>query len=494
VTPREPGAGGPGYQGSHAHGCEVVLYPHQKDPILVAPQIPDRLVLSGRNERSRFASVVSVATDKQLGAPDGSWTITLKEPVIPGVPSLAQAIADDDWIDISFTVNSKKYHTMRGVVESYSSQESVSSTGATVRTISLVGKDFGALFAKTPVWINQLVGEDISLDILDWFETGATAPTPDVAFVTLLTGFLKTQTGLAKSNFEMPPGIPDRSDDVLDRIRFVTEGFDPKPERRCKDIFMCDPTESKLWTFAAEYSDPLFCEAWCDLVPDSAKPYFDEDEEIDVGSSKMGVFFRTRPFLRFSAPTSDPSTLGTRLWGRVAGYNVATQDVVSLTLGRGGGERFNAFFVASDLVDADAKLLVPPLWDEADVKRHGMRPFTVRSSYFPTNGDPLLLGEFRWIVMNFHALNPYLLNGTATLAMLRPDIRVGGKVRIADTTFYVEQVSHSWTLGKGRTTLGLTRGWEGTDASYLAALATKVALYSALPGTGDTVNTFGEKP
>jgi hypothetical protein len=89
--------------------------------------------------------------------------------------------------------------------------------------------------------------------------------------------------------------------------------------------------------------------------------------------------------------------------------------------------------------------------------------------------------EQRSYLCEWYCLNPYMLSGTLTTAHGRPDVKIGTRVRVPDSldnlqenkdhSFYVETVSHNWRFGAStKTSLGVTRGWIGTDASYLDAM------------------------
>lgn len=149
--------------------------------------------------------------------------------------------------------------------------------------------------------------------------------------------------------------------------------------------------------------------------------------------------------------------------------------------------------------------LIAPLWDPEDIHRHGMRHLDVSTSYRSDKKLNLTISnDQRYLLSNWYAMNPYLYSGSLPLVLGRPDIRVGGRVRIPDSTgrkrdetFYVEKVTNSWTHGPGvRTTLGVTRGFIGTDEQLLAAISKSVGNYvvsgPALAGADDTGTAGGE--
>ena len=92
----------------------------------------------------------------------------------------------------------------------------------------------------------------------------------------------------------------------------------------------------------------------------------------------------------------------------------------------------------------------------------------------------------RRIIRDWYCLNPYYLSGTLNLKIGRPDIKIGCRIRVPgaasedeDESYYVEQVSHNWTFGSSvKTTLGVTRGWIGTDDHHLDRLKKVVAPYT----------------
>jgi hypothetical protein len=193
----------------------------------------------------------------------------------------------------------------------------------------------------------------------------------------------------------------------------------------------------------------------------------------------MRVFFRDRPF-----PTLE---LGKdSAWFRLPTHVLPTQAVVTSEMNRTGAERFNAFFVIPQMgTEALTKAteLQQPLWDTGDILIHGIRRFDIQSKYSATNADIITLAETqRTRVRDWHAMNPYLLNGSLGFARGYPQMHIGHRLRLIDAgsprtdrTFYIESVDHGWRFGSSiKTSVGVTRGWIGEDQAYLDALA-KVA-------------------
>jgi hypothetical protein len=102
----------------------------------------------------------------------------------------------------------------------------------------------------------------------------------------------------------------------------------------------------------------------------------------------------------------------------------------------------------------------------------------VSSRYVSTEADLLGLSIVQRLqARDWYCINPYLLSGSLNLTRGFPQIHIGDRVRvpgkspIEDRHYYVEQVGHTWQFGTSiKTALGVTRGWKGTDYSYLAAV------------------------
>jgi hypothetical protein len=222
----------------------------------------------------------------------------------------------------------------------------------------------------------------------------------------------------------------------------------------------------------------------------------------------MTVVYRDKPF-----PIVDPLNIWTgdkgysSPWFSLPLYVIPRQMVRNFDVGKGGAERFNAFFITSPLHQEALGIncidIITPLWDKNDIFRHGLRKFDISSKYAAADAELLNMVEEQQIaIRDWYAINPYLFNGSLELGVGIPDIRVGMRARIPgerseehDETYYVESVSQNWTFGPGlKTTLGVTRGWKGTDRSLLDALE-KIALRYIFEPTAQPVeNTIDAQP
>ena len=472
------------------------MYSHNDDPVLAKKQ-GGLWSFLGKTERESMPAVVSFQTDKALGLGAGAFTLTVKAPVARnGEPDFYDTLVDDDWIDIVGVRGGKRFHIMRGLVESFSSQESTTQGRGTQRTITIIGKDHGAIFDKTKVWFNQFRAENVgNAQTLDIFGALNIGGAPNDTVRRLLFVFLETMAAdPPRANWTLPSAMPGSGSTFSDTVLFLDGDFSHNPSRISVAQQFMDPNGDGVFALAQEWSDPEFCELYCDLVSLDGR-YLGVDEECDVNDTKMAVIFRDRPF-----PTLRDGRAST--WYRLPIAEVARQDIDQDNTGRGGLERYNAFFASPSAIQnlaASAMDLHGPLWDTDSIQRHGMRAKYVDSRYIADVSTLYTMAEAqRTWVMNVHALNPYLHNGTLGLGVFRPDIRIGTRVRVVDSipertmTYYVEQVSHSWSLGRGRTTLGVTRGWRGTESSYLEALQKVSDRYTLLPGNNSAPRAFSQ--
>jgi hypothetical protein len=474
----------PGFQGSQRSSVEVTVYTRSGDPIILSGEgeRAQTIPLDGRRPEDKNPSLLSVSTNKILGAPSGTWSVTMK-------PSrttrrLFDQILDDDWVDIVFNQHARQWHVMRGLVDDMRRMKAVAGSGATMEVYTLTGRDFGKIFEVTPIWFSVLTDAAITGGVSLKVFGGApnVFGTPDQAVEGFLLGFLRELSDVGRATWLMPGGMPGIGGDqrFVGNIDFRTEGFSGTPERIAISANYMMP-QGTLWQLAQEWSDPEFCELFVDTVnPRAADPTL----ELPPDESSMVVWFRDRPF-----PTTE---LGGQspYFNSIPTYRIPRQAIVNDDVGRSGMERFNAFFmspqIAQELLQASGVDLYMPEWDEDDILRHGLRRFDVNTKYASRQANQLTLSRAqRTRVRDWHCMNPYLLNGTIALGTGMPWIRIGGRALIPgveseddNETYYVESVGHSWTFGSStKTTLGVTRGWRGTDTSLIEALNTVSSNY-----------------
>jgi hypothetical protein len=466
-----------GFQGSEHTGVEVRFYPQGGDPVVIDQE---SFKPTGRLRYDPEPSIISANTSHQLGAPSGTWSLTMKEGKRHHVRGLFDELVDDDWVDISFFRFGKRWHVVRGLVDDVRRSKQAALDRGTSRVWTVSGRSFGSIWEKTPIWFNVYSDENVSGAVSQKvFQSGENIlGAPPVAVDGYLYGFLRELGGVGRATWTMPKGMPGVGATFVDSFEHNFLGYPDDPQLfGINNNWLC-PT-GNLWALAKEWSDPMFNE----LIPGlyrraDSRPDFNlqPGKELEVDDSKMFVIFRERPFPTMAQRNFSP-------WFKLPMWVVPEQMVVSDNVGRSGMERYNAFFVAPQLVQEvlpEAGVdIAQPLWDQDDILKHGLRRLDIVSKYTSLNADLAGLSTQQRIkVRDWYCLNPYFLNGSIELGIGLPDIRVGSRFRIAgkrsadeDTTYYVESVGHNWVFGPGlKTSLGVTRGWIGTDDQLLEAL------------------------
>jgi hypothetical protein len=490
----------PGFQGSETSGAEVTLYTQGGDPILLVPG--DRTIeVSGRKATDEAPSLVGVQTNKVLGPAAGNFVISA---LAGSAEDLFDAIIDDDWVDIVLTRHGRRWHVMRGLVDEVRRQKVVTGTGATLVAYTIAGRDFGKIWEVTPVWFSMFLKENLSGHVAQKAFTGtfvdflasnvigdeATHLSPAAAVRGYLFGFLEELEGMGRANWNPPPSMPNITDGSFIKSLYLNlAGFSNLPERKAIDpnFAMASGT---LWDLAKEWSDPLFTELYVDLLASGSQVL--QGVEVPVDETIMTVVYRDRPFPVVAEEWEGDKGEGSA-WFSLPLFIIPREAIVTDDVGRSGLERYNAFFVASVLHQEDigqaALELIPPLWERDEILRHGLRRFDIQSKYAAPDASLINITKAqRAIVRDWYCLNPYFFNGTLDLAIGMPDIRVGVRARVPgtgsedqDETYYVEGVRHNWRFGQGlKTSLDVTRGWRGTDASLVEALEKLAGRYEVV--------------
>lgn len=504
------------FVGSETSRAQVTIYQRGD----AATQQP-ALTLRGHNGDSEDPVLVSLEVSKVLGTAAGTFTFEFKYP-----PNTTFHIEDDDWVDIVFTRHEKRWHVMRGLVDDVRKVERVNASGATDTVIRVSGRDFGKIFEQTPFWFDRVTQGNVMAAAATrmWSEGHDLANgRVDNTVASLLLGFLLPNNNEANALWRMPRGIPDSFGSFSDNVYVYNGDFSNTPPRS-STIYppYFNENSQSVWSLAQSWSDPMLCEMFVDLVRAGSgasrdrSPYFQPDESYDISETEMAVILRDRPF-----PTKerDDNLLNAPYFRRLPKHVIERSEINAIDLGHSGRERRNAFFFSpkmfSELVAGYQDMQVP-LLNRSSVEEHGMRRLDATSRYISAHEEWSTIKDvqlfpgldytrtfartladldrnnavyitmarsYRRMVRDFHCLNHTLSNGNVLLSRGRPEIRVGSRIEITGTgeplTAYVEGVTHRWQLESGvRTALTVTRGWEGTDESYVAALQQEIALYT----------------
>lgn len=478
----------PGFQGSETSGCEVTIYPHGYDPVLA--NSAEVIKAHGlQDPKDLKPQLVSVQTSKSIGGGAGTWSMGFKIQR-DKIDAFRESIADDDWVDIVFTRHGRKWHTMRGTVDDIRGGSSVAGSGATSATITVIGRDFQKCWEETPLWFDRFALESIAgqatIRQVNMIQSGAGSD-PEEMVRLFLDTFLKQQGEFGRATWNPPKAVPNIASDgsFLSSVVFETDEFTGEPSR-IAILPNATMPNGNLWDLAVDWSDTMFTELWTDLAVGNS--YSMPGEEHHPNNTQMAVFFRDKPFPLVDA-SDFPYQGKDSKWFDLPTAVVPVQQIVSHDAGRTGKERYNAFLVSPSIQPENTALknqLLKPLWHPDDIAKHGFRPMDVTSKFKAAEATLITMTAMqRRMVRDWYGINPYLYNGTLSLGIGRPDIRVGNRVLIpgptgsrTNWTYYVESVSHQWNYGVGiRTTLGVTRGYQGTDDGLLIAIEDHVYGY-----------------
>lgn len=478
----------PGYQEGGGSSANVTIYTHGDDPILKQDG-GTKLEFIGQTEDDYDPALLQVTTTKTLGDPAGTFQIMAKR----GVQDLNELVADDDWVDIVFTKWEDEYHVMRGLVDTVHPDTMTTADGVTSAVWNISGRDFGKIFAQTQVWFNRYIGENVAggATLSAFAANSSIFGSPDKTVETFLRTMLSALNTKGNATWELPGTMPGEEDYFNDVWDFKKDGFDNTPKRLAVNAHMLDAHGATLWELAQRWSDPQFCELYCDLVRYSGR-YPEPGWPLPIVNSRMAVIFRDRPFPLLQGSHDDNLVENKSRWfdSDFPTAKISRQEIKEQRTARGGLERKNAFFVASKAASEFANTWVDvqaPLWDKKDIERHGLRRIDVQSDYADKTNDIVGFSEMlRRRLRDFFCLNPYFYSGTIDLGHDRPDIRVGMKLVIPEDdnhkqeTYYVEGVSNTWRAPRyARTSLSVTRGWRGTDQEHLQALRKMAGRYIA---------------
>lgn len=492
-----PGTESPkyGFQKSENTRAAVAIYQHNDDPIVFnSKKSNEPFALVGNRASDPEPSVISVTTNKSINEASGKFEVVAK-PSKSSSKKLFETLTDDDWLDIVFYINKEPYHIFRGIIDEINRSKAVVN-GATTTVYRIVGRCFGKVWEQTQAWFspfaNDFVTEAVSVEVFKGISALLTYP--DTAVLGILKSFLEKIETNAGVNWLPPKSMPGiQGTSFLDNINFgeiagsTIKHFQNLPKRKAFNPNTLLPNGA-LWDIAKTFSDPIFTEMYTDFLPDGNPFSKTLNSPIELGNADMSVILRDRPLP--VVPTSVP--VGYKdTWGDLPVFTIQQQEIVNSNVSKAGYERYNAFYVAARIhqeeMNNNAMEMITPLLDEDSIKRHGLRRFDIQVETTVAEDNPVTAGGYntaelckyqRQIIRDWYCMNPYLLSGTIELGHGRPDIRIGTRLHIPglklnnkdtvlEENYYIESVSHAWVFGRGvRTTLGVTRGWQGDDPSY----------------------------
>lgn len=431
--------------------------------------------------KDSFAFITSLRTHKGMGDAAGSWSLSVK--IKPGMKDLLDQYADpeDVWINIYAQINGQIFHVMLGVVDSISRRRTTNPDGAVVTTYTLSGKDFGKCFEKLELFVNFWPTQGPPVPQFVSYSAEAAARnlplgSPDEVIRGLIEIWLGN-VGMAEKQWMLPSSLrgPTGARYFFDLLNLGNISRNLRGQLANDPTLLSpDPLMGRsLWDVMQEYSHNLLNELWVDLAPDPDLPRGGKDR---LDRLRPSVFLRERPF---------PTIKSTRRWNALKRVDLFPNDVKdhNLVSGDGGASRFNWWEIIPNgissnptetqalMQNGDGKPGGMPIYNLDSIRRHGLRRYAQTSKYLALpageRGDPSFLAyATRWIriVHDWYATAPFQKTGSLSLTRMRPDIRIGMRIREVHEdgdiwNFYIEDIEHSYSYpGDGETVLTVTRG------------------------------------
>lgn len=469
---------------------EIAIYPHASDTVLLRTQGtgPDTPSLFPEGKAPR---ITSFAYSKTLGGTAATWMCQMKV-VRSQRATFEDAFQDDDWVDVSLLRAGKRYHLLRGLVRTTRRLRTVEEGGVTTVTYELTGSDHQAVFDLTRVWFNNWSDENLfggaALRAAGY--AGDFYGSPPGTVSSMLFGFMRVLSGFGRNLWKLPPGLPGIATGAAfpEAVLFLADDSANTPARRAVGAHAIAPEGQSVWDLAAEWCDPHVNELFCDLVTFDSRP-IGPDDVLGPDGTQMAVVIRQRPF-----PTDeDVGGASNSAWGKLGTVRVPRQLIITDDLARRGEDRLNVFEAPTLILQEGigvAANLYAPLIDTDDVKIHGVRPLSIHSRYVCDVDQGVSDADMAEInrrkLRDWYCLQHLLWSGEISFATALPELRVGMRLEVGEIveeleTFYVEAVSHRWTLTSGVvTTATVTRGWRGGDSSFLSALGQRSVGYRLL--------------
>lgn len=448
------------------------VYPHNADPVISRKTSLRRL--DWRSDTEGF--VVAFQWSKRLGEYPGRWSAIIKLGRHASIDIMAGDILPGDWVDVVVLRNGLEFPLLRGRVQTVR-QADRSERGATVRTITLTGSDHGELFKTIIAWNNIYVQtiRELGYGLFTFKIEGAPGGYPSDLFERIVQATFGAKPGATQSSWTLPPQLQDG-----DHAKTFLEQLDIR-KGATRGLYY---NESALWTNPGEtldqalqrWTNPLLNEVLVDLDPFEGPQMFAE--------------IRERPFINTIDGYDSP-------WWSLPEWEVPNWLVDAGDLGRSDHERFTIYMVNADMQyfpSIEQTAMAPPLYSTAAIARHGIRPRLESTQFIASGADGRWVKEretWQRLLADWNAMNPYWLSGNKTCKILLPEVRIGDRFRIRagtpdkDLVGYIEGIdmAYQWSASStegpnSRTTVHLTRGWEGDDQSLFKAVVDAAAAYT----------------
>lgn len=436
--------------------------------------------------------VVGVSTAKTLGGASGSFQITIKKPTYQKFAwTRLFSNPEGTWVRLNYIINGVRFPVLWGMVDAINEAVIREGSGSRSETYTITGRDFGKVFEDTKTIVNLFAPGiiDMFAGILQAYNTRPPIGSPDIVVKSVMELWLGNN-GLAHAQYRLPKSLAALTNaqafwDMLntDTIEEMDEGSGVT-----LDQTVLNPDSQggqAIWDILQQYNNGVLNEMWVDLAPTARNPQSSigrntdfrvAGEEADVW--RPAFFLRERRF-RVKGSTS--------LWDNTAVHELDRDMLRGRQLAKGGASnRYNYWLLHGGVLGGQYEVqaltesvgVEPfkpgaiPIIDIESMQKHGIRPYVVTTNFLPfyargRNGATQNVMQLaaNWLkrIHDWYGVAPYQLSGTLTTSYIRPDIRVGQRVREArpegPITYYVEGVSHNWNYpGPGSTTLTVTHG------------------------------------
>ena len=472
---------------------QVTAYCWGDDPIEVLPaRRAGALSLTSSRSAQLPFTCSSVSTSKLFGQ-IGGFELTVHGH--PGAPDLLDILADGDWIDVSWK-GLTEITTMRGVV-----RRRVPTQIAEGPSWTLYGDDHTGVWDQTTLWWNPIACEDLGggltmANLLSAVREGGATPAAMVRV--FLERFFQDMEVRGRALGSLPPGMPRVGRNFVDSVKFITDES-VLPRRVAFAPHGISFADENLWACAQDWADPQFVELHTDLVHPTGRLLRPTDDQSPANVS-LGVIVRDRVHPTDADPTGQapsgvaPGQASASPFWRLPLHQVYRDtEVVREATATNAEERINVVSMQPPFGNGIPQFAVAGvLYDPTSMRKHGFRRLNGESQYVAQAiGNVASIAKAcRVALRDWYAPAAYLLSGQIGLASCRPEIRCGDRVRVSSgrggqpTTYYVEGVFNRYDGRRSTTDLTVTRGWRGTDQSYLAFLRSLQPLWK------DTVDTM----
>lgn len=184
---------------------------------------------------------------------------------------------------------------------------------------------------------------------------------------------------------------------------------------------------------------------------------------------------------------TQPRTLSLTRFVELPRWKIAPIHIQSAEFGRSDSTRFNFMHIypESGLRNENKAATIirdPPLSDDLDILRSGLRPYMSTVHCSPKDVRNQKAGDWMYILSDILMGSHLHLSGQMTCVGIQSPIAIGDNVEFDEHLFHIESVTHSFVMQRNglksfRTTLQLTHGMRASQVS-----GSDYALFS---GTGE---------